>query len=1491
MGVEKEYKLGINAEIHLDGTEKFEQTITGIATALNKVSQNRGFEKYWKTQKDLIADVEKYATRYQQNMSDTSSQNALIKSVNALRAVGGDDIFKGMSVSIQEFYEQASKRAIDIAEAYSPERFKEAFMAFETLRSAGLETDKVLKVLSSGADVSNLTSQLQAAENEAAELKSQVIDLQNAMSNSESGKTIQALREQIGGLQRQISIMVYQSQREFEHFLDFANINPDNGLEALHSRWNNTDEIDIFKERVNELYRNIENGEMSAKQAVAAIKAEFSHLMDGTQGATLDDFFNSPKMQEFLTKFENMCVQIESLTQRIGENLASMFTEALNNPDISKAMSQGFQQATNAGGINNITELVNALTSKLGEVDGQSDNIIGDFKEILAIIDSIAKTDLTNLDYMTAAFESLKSIGNFNIDGKSLEQLRSALDAISQISNVSNLSYLKNLSLDGFKDLKISKASMNNLSEHLSILANLDIAKLQGLSNIDLRNFNDLHISKASMEALSSFLDKLKDISRYSNELNNIAQILQSSVSKIGQLQNAVNGQVGNVANGTVQASQELETATHNILSNFKSVTVEGVNSGQFEKEISKIVESAEAANKTIESIKVKTNTKIELVDENDISKGVKEVTRLDSAIVKYIDDAGRASTAVFEPRMMTDSKGDAETFWLNTSGNVTENYKQETAQIEKLMNDRVKKISSLTGKLNDVFQTAKNANIKNVLTDNHFNVLQGTYQGVIDEINDLNNVTSSNDLVQRVSNITVLIDNLKNAISGFKASDSHNSFTGKNIETQFNIFKSSAATLEQNLKSSGIVITDDLQDLLDRINSVVTQKFNPKYITSKIISELSDNIQMAQAKVKAIKAESSAEHKNESLASRKDAALTRLKGLEKQNEGITDFEHNINGAKVSLESLRKELENVANSEALTSLNSKITAFEQAFKVDNKDGFAELRQKAIDNTNKQLADLKNVNALNPNLYSQEYTTASQKIEEFNEKLRTSGMTQEDYKTKVEETINRLKLMSSTVLDLGKNLDNNDVKMQANKLVEQYYSGKKVDPNISTKGNVTTLTYQWEDERKKVQQLVLEYNNMTGALRQIGHAQKEVKKGTSVWKSLTESFKHLGKYLVTFGSFYRIIGWVKQGIGYVRDLDSALTEMRKVSDETVDSLKRFQKVSFDIADSIGSTAKAIQDSTSDFMKLGYSLNKASQLAKDANVYANVGDMDIDTATEHMISSIKAWESEFKNEVEASTAIVDRYNEIGNNFAISSADIGSAMERSAAALKAGGNTLNEALGLITAGNLIQQDADTTANALKVLSLRIRGSKTELEDMGESTDDLADSTSKLRGEIKALTGVDIMLDDDTYKSTAQIIKEIGAVWDKLTDVQQANVLEKLAGKTRASVIAGLMENYDVIDEVMNSAENADGSATEENQKYLDSIEGKINQLTNHVQEFWSTLLESENVKKVIDILDFLVQQATKFVDSWAFTPTIIAGIAAALTKLKGGGRAKLS
>lgn len=76
-----------------------------------------------------------------------------------------------------------------------------------------------------------------------------------------------------------------------------------------------------------------------------------------------------------------------------------------------------------------------------------------------------------------------------------------------------------------------------------------------------------------------------------------------------------------------------------------------------------------------------------------------------------------------------------------------------------------------------------------------------------------------------------------------------------------------------------------------------------------------------------------------------------------------------------------------------------------------------------------------------------------------------------------------------------------------------------------------------------------------------------------------------------------------------------------------------------------------------------------------------------------------------------------------------------------------------------------------AFKTISMRIRGAKTELEEMGEDTEGMAESTAKLQKEMKALSGVDIMKDKNTFKSTYQILDELSDKWSGLTDIQQAN------------------------------------------------------------------------------------------------------------------------
>lgn len=207
---------------------------------------------------------------------------------------------------------------------------------------------------------------------------------------------------------------------------------------------------------------------------------------------------------------------------------------------------------------------------------------------------------------------------------------------------------------------------------------------------------------------------------------------------------------------------------------------------------------------------------------------------------------------------------------------------------------------------------------------------------------------------------------------------------------------------------------------------------------------------------------------------------------------------------------------------------------------------------------------------------------------------------------------------------------------------------------------------------------------------------------------------------------------------------------------------------------------------------------------------------------------------------------------NNFAISSSGIGQALLRSASALSEAGNTIDESIGMITAANSVVQDPEKVGTALKTLSLRIRGAKTELQDAGEDIDGMAESTAKLQEKLLALTNgkVDIMLDANTFKSTTQIIREMADAWDDMTDIDRAAALELMGGKNQANVLAALIQNFDTAEEAIRTSADSAGSAMAENEKYLDSIQGKIDQFTNAVQTMWMNFINSDVVKFLVDV-----------------------------------------
>ena len=229
-------------------------------------------------------------------------------------------------------------------------------------------------------------------------------------------------------------------------------------------------------------------------------------------------------------------------------------------------------------------------------------------------------------------------------------------------------------------------------------------------------------------------------------------------------------------------------------------------------------------------------------------------------------------------------------------------------------------------------------------------------------------------------------------------------------------------------------------------------------------------------------------------------------------------------------------------------------------------------------------------------------------------------------------------------------------------------------------------------------------------------------------------------------------------------------------------------------------------------------------------------------------------------------------------MSSDGIATALKDSASSLVAANNSYEEAVALIASANRVVQDPGSVGAALRTISLRLRGTSTkELEEAGEDTTGVVESKSKLRTKIQGYTGVDILTDTGAYKSTYEILLEISKVWDDLTDTDQAGLLEMIAGKTRSNTAAAILSNSKDLEEALLAAQEAEGSALRENEKYLDSIQGKIDQFNNAVQTMWANTLNDEWVKDVVEFGTKLIE----IVDDIGLIKLALMGVGMYLTK----------
>lgn len=584
-------------------------------------------------------------------------------------------------------------------------------------------------------------------------------------------------------------------------------------------------------------------------------------------------------------------------------------------------------------------------------------------------------------------------------------------------------------------------------------------------------------------------------------------------------------------------------------------------------------------------------------------------------------------------------------------------------------------------------------------------------------------------------------------------------------------------------------------------------------------------------------------------------------KELKKQNQEIADdLKKTLTSQESEYEKYQKKIQSLEN---YSKNNSN-------YKNDNIKKYLY----GEDGTGKTSGKLKE---LRDQLASIENTTPGKAIQDFDKKCKTLDTT-------IDSTSQHLKELGFDFRDL------NQANVDMTKFKSVYERATKLEDSIANKSKYSWLIDSLNGIKASAAGCEGDVTDLSARLSSL---EVEASRCGATTETLSQKLSRLFKEHFQTAIAMAGVAMVKQGLrevyNNVVDIDTSMTNLKKVTNETESAYSSFLSSASSQARELGASISDVIDSTAEWSRLGYTLDESQELAKWSTVLSNIGD-GIDSASDaasYLVSILKG----FRMEADEVEHVVNVLNSVGNNEPISESGIAEALVRSASALSAAGNSFEESVSLISAANSVLQDPDTVGTTLKTISMYLRASKTDAEAFGVSVDDMASSVSELRSELKSLTGVDIMKDaaGTEFKSTYQILKEISAVWDKLTDVSKANVTEMLGGKRNSNAVLSVIEQFSIAEKSMEDAANSSNSAMTEQERMMDSIEGRLKRLNASFEKFSNDVMSSDLIKFFVTLATKIVDAADGMVNLAGSIPAITAAISGVLSVMQMSGKLK--
>lgn len=347
------------------------------------------------------------------------------------------------------------------------------------------------------------------------------------------------------------------------------------------------------------------------------------------------------------------------------------------------------------------------------------------------------------------------------------------------------------------------------------------------------------------------------------------------------------------------------------------------------------------------------------------------------------------------------------------------------------------------------------------------------------------------------------------------------------------------------------------------------------------------------------------------------------------------------------------------------------------------------------------------------------------------------------------------------------------------------------------------------------------------------------RGQSVFQSLGGSFREaFSAYSLANmmqDGLYKIVDAGKKAVSTVKEFDDLKTNLAMVTGKDKTYTEDLMQSYNELGQEIGSITSDVAESANTWLRQGRSMADTNQLIKDSMVLSKDAQMSSEDAAQVLTSTLNG----FKLGADQASRINDILTSIDLKSASDAGGIGTSLQKVASQANNVGMSLEKTAAIIaTIKDVTQGSDETIGTSLKSILSRMNNIKAGkfVDDNGEALNDVEKVLNKI--------GITMRDNNDQFLDSETIIDSVADKWDTLNKNTQKAVSTALGGTHQANSVIAMLDNYDKVKMLTETAYNSEGTAEKKFQdNYLNSLEAKTNALKASLENL-STSLVSDNM-----------------------------------------------